>query len=279
MKYGLTLPDTVDARTLGELAFEAEEAGWDGVFYWDVVCGNDPWVALAAAAMRTERVRIGTMLTPVSRRRPWKLASEAMTLDHLSNGRLILPVGLGAADPNSPFVKVGEERDRKVRAKLLDEGLDILVGLWGGQPFSYNGEHYHIEDVTFSPQPAQLPRIPIWVVGAWPRMKSMRRVLRWDGVLPTKMNDDGSFADMAPADLQAMKAFIDEQRISTTPFDIVMEGETPGDDHERAAAIIRPLAEAGLTWWLEAVWSTPETEGGLEGMRARIQQGPPHIDA
>ncbi|MFL5658077.1 MAG: LLM class flavin-dependent oxidoreductase [Ktedonobacteraceae bacterium] len=276
MQYGLTLPTTVDARTLAELAHEAEEVGWDGVFYWDIIFGNDPWVALAAVAMRTERIRMGTMLTPVSRRRPWKLAGETVALDHLSNGRLILPVGLGA--PDTGFDKVGEETDRKVRAKMLDEGLDVLTGLWSGQPFSYSGEHYHIQDVTFSPTPLQSPRIPIWVVGAWPRMKSMRRVLRYDGVLPMKMNDDGSFAEMTPADIQAMKTFIDEQRSQTSPFDIVMEGETPGDDHEKAAAIVRPLAQAGVTWWLEAVWASPQTRGGLEGMRTRIKQGPPRID-
>ena len=276
MQYGLTLPTTVDARTLAELAHEAEEVGWDGVFYWDIIFGNDPWVALAAVAMRTERIRMGTMLTPVSRRRPWKLAGETVTLDHLSNGRLILPVGLGA--PDTGFDKVGEETDRKVRAKMLDEGLDVLTGLWSGHPFSYSGEHYHIQDVTFSPTPLQSPRIPIWVVGAWPRMKSMRRVLRYDGVLPMKMNDDGSFAEMTPADIQAMKTFIDEQRSQTSPFDIVMEGETPGDDYEKAAAIVGPLAQAGVTWWLEAVWASPQTRGGLEGMRTRIKQGPPRID-
>ena len=276
MQYGITLPTSLDARTLAELAHEAEEVGWDGIFYWDVILGNDPWVALAAVAMHTERMRMGTMLTPISRRRPWKLASETVTLDHLSNGRLILPVGLGA--PETGFDKVGEEVDRKTRAKMLDEGLDILNGLWSGQPFSYNGEHFHIQDVTFSPTPVQSPRIPIWVVGAWPRMKSMRRVLRYDGVIPTKMNDDGSFGEMTPADLSAMKTFIDEHRSLTTPFDIVMEGETPGDDQEKAAAIVRPLAEAGLTWWLEAVWGSPEKYGGLEGMRTRIKQGPPRIE-
>ena len=275
MQYGLTLPTTVDARTLAELAHEAEEVGWDGVFYWVIIFGNDPWVALAAVAMRTERIRMGTMLTPVSRRRPWKLAGETVTLDHLSNGRLILPVGLGA--PDTGFDKVGEETDRKVRAKMLDEGLDVLTGLWSGHPFSYS-EHYHIQDVTFSPTPLQSPRIPIWVVGAWPRMKSMRRVLRYDGVLPMKMNDDGSFAEMTPADIQAMKTFIDEQRSQTSPFDIVMEGETPGDDYEKAAAIVGPLAQAGVTWWLEAVWASPQTRGGLEDMRTRIKQRPPRID-
>jgi len=278
MQYGVTFPN-VDARTLAELAHEAEEAGWDGVFVWDISWGIDAWVSLAAVAMRTERVRFGTMLTPLSRRRPWKVASEVVTLDHLSNGRVILPVGLGAVGPEDPynwFAQVGEETDRKIRAKMLDESLDILDGLWSGQPFSYDGEHYHILDVTFTPTPVQSPRVPIWVVGAWPRMKSMRRVLRCDGVIPVKMNEDGSFAEMTPADIVAMKAFIDEQRSQTTLFDIVMEGETPGDDHEKAASIVRPLAEAGVTWWLEAVWSTPQTQGGVEGMLRRVRQGPPH---
>ncbi len=279
MQYGVTFP-SVDARTLAELAHDAEEAGWDGVFVWDLIWGIDPWVSLAAVALRTERVRFGTMLTPLSRRRPWKVASEVVTLDHLSNGRVILPVGLGAAGPeheNSGFPKVGEEIDRKIRAKMLDESLDILDGLWSGQPFSYSGEHYRIQDVTFSPTPVQSPRVPIWVVGAWPRMKSMRRVLRCDGVIPSKMNDDGSFAEMTPTDIRAMKAFIDEHRSEKTPFDIVMEGETPGDDPAKAASIVRPLAEAGVTWWLEAVWGTPETLGGIEGMRTRVKQGPPRI--
>lgn len=279
MHYGVTFPN-VDIHVLAELAHDAEEAGWDGVFVWDVIFGTEAWISLAAVAMRTERVRIGTMLTPLSRRRPWTVASQAATLDHLSHGRVILPVGLGATGPehsNDDFKKVGEETDRKIRANMLDESLDILDGLWGGQPFSYSGEHYHIRDATFAPTPVQSPRIPIWVVGAWPRMKSMRRALRCDGVLPTRMNDDRSFAEMTPDDIRAMKAFIDEHRTQTTPFDIVMEGEIPGDTPERASAIVRPLAEAGVTWWLEAVWSTPETEGGIEGMRKRVKQGPPRI--
>lgn len=279
MQYGLTLP-CLDARTLAEFAHEAEEVGWDGIFVWDLSWGNDVWISLAAIAMRTERLRFGTMLTPLSRRRPWKVASEVMSLDHLSNGRVILPVGLGAAGEEHPhdwFSAVGEEVDRKKRAEMLDESLDILNGLWSGEPFSYEGVHYHIRNVTFEPKPVQTPRVPIWVVGAWPRMKSMRRVLRCDGVIPTKMNDDKSMVEMKPDDLRAMKAYIDENRTLTTPFNIVMEGETPGDDAEKAASIVRPLAEAGVTWWLEAVWGTPETQGGLEGMRERMRQGPPRI--
>ena len=135
--------------------------------------------------------------------------------------------------------------------------------------------------MTFLPTSAQTLHVPIWVVGAWPRMKSMRRAIRWDGVLPAKMTAEGASGDMEPDDLRALGAYITEQRPqvagtdAASPFDIVMEGETPGDDNDRAAAIIRPLAEAGLTWWLEGVWQTPVTQGGVAGMRERIRQGPP----
>ncbi len=283
MKYGFVFPGG-DVHTIAEMAAEAEEAGWDGVFipdciYIDVesksdpIPAFDPWVVLAAIAMRTERVRLGTMLTPVSRRRPWKLAREVATLDQLSNGRMVLPVGLGALD-DAGFAKVGEATDRKVRAQMLDEGLAILAGLWSGRPFSYEGEYYHIQEMTFLPSPVQSPRVPIWVVGAWPRKKSMRRVLRWDGLLPNKLNDDGSFAEITPADIGEMKRFIDEQRSETTPFDIIWEGRTPGEDRGKAAEVVRPWEEAGATWWMEAMWTAPN---GPDDVRKRVRQGPPRM--
>ena len=177
MRYGFIIPRG-DPRAVAELALEAEEADWDGAFYWDGINAGemetyDPWVVMAAMAMRTERVRIGAMLTPPARRRPWKLARETATLDHLSGGRLVLPVGLGAVDDGG-FGKVGEPTDRRVRARLLDESLEILTGLWSGEPFSYEGEHYKLGEMTFLPRPVQSLRIPIWVVGAWPSEKSMR---------------------------------------------------------------------------------------------------------
>ena len=138
MKYGFVLPIGCP-RDAADLAYEAEQAGWDGFFVWEPVWGFDAWVMLAAAAVRTSRIRLGTMITPVSRMRPWKLASETVALDHLSQGRLILSVGLGAI--NNGFAEFGEETDRKVRAELLDEGLEILTGLWKGQPFRYEGKH------------------------------------------------------------------------------------------------------------------------------------------
>ncbi len=283
MKYGITLPSQgvgSDPHTAVALAQAAEAAGWDGVFYWDAISIGgeevmyDPWIVLTAVAAATARVQIGPMLTPLARRRPWKLARETVTLDHLSGGRLILPVGLGTLDDGG-FGRVGEATDRKIRAQRLDEGLAILDGLWSGQPFSYSGTHYQIEEMTFLPPPVQQPRIPIWVVGAWPRPASMDRVARWDGLLAAKMNPDGSFGEMTPDDIRAAHVYIAKRRSATTPFDIVMEGDTPGDDPAAASAVVRLLAAAGLTWWLENVWNTPRTTAGVDGMRRRIEQGPP----
>lgn len=273
MKTGFVLPKG-DARTAVEMAREAEAAGWDGFFVWEPVWGIDPWVSLAAAAMVTERIRLGTMLTPLPIRKPWKLAGETVTLDQLSGGRLILSVGLGA--PDVGFADFGEPVDRKLRAELLDEGLAVLSGLWKGQPFNYEGEHYHVKENKFEFQPGppvQQPRIPVWVVGAWPRMKSMRRVLEWDGLLPNKMNAKGEHEHAKPEDIRAMKEWIDANRTRTTPFDIVVEGKTPGGDPAKAAAEVRRWADAGATWWIEALWE----EKDMDAVKKRVRQGPPVI--
>src|SRR6266705_3653172 len=282
MQYGFIIPNG-DTQSFPELAAEAEAAGWDGIFIPDCISIEteqfpaspwyDPWILLAVMAMRTRHIHIGTMLSAPSRRRPWKLARETVTLDHLSYGRLILPVGLGALEDGG-FTKVGEIPDRKQRAELLDESLEILTGLWSGKPFSFNGKHYHVEEMTFLPKPVQSPRIPIWVVGAWPSQQSMRRVLRYDGLLPNKITGGDAPAAITPEDIGAMKAYIEEHRSQTTPFEIVQEGETPGEDPERARAIVRPYAEAGATWWTESRWSFPP----IEELRRRIQQGPPRIE-
>src|SRR3990170_2780945 len=151
MKYGFVLPHG-DARTAAEFAAEAEAAGWDGFFVWEPVWGVDAWVSLTAAAMRTSTIRLGTLLTPLSRMRPWKLASESATLDNLSNGRVIISVGLGALDTG--FAAFGEVTERRTRAELLDEGLEILTGLWRGQPFQFTGVHYQVRPTDFNPPPA-----------------------------------------------------------------------------------------------------------------------------
>lgn len=282
VKYGFTVPGGEDFRGVVSLARDAEEAGWDGIFVPDCICIDDPlapnfdpWAILAAMAVQTERIRLGTMLTPVSRRRPWKLARETMTIDRLSNGRVILAVGLGALD-DSGFGKMGEATDRKTRAELMDEGLEIMNGLWSGEPFSFSGKHYKVGEVRFVPTPVQQPRIPVWVVGVWPKAKSMERVLRWDGLLPAMQEENGQYATPQPGDIRAMRAFLDEHHPAGPPVDIIYEGETPGDDPEKAASIVRPYAEAGITWWLDAMWGSPE-RGDVEAIRRRIKQGPPRI--
>lgn len=280
MRYGFVYPGG-EARAAAAAAHQAEAAGWDGFFVWDPVWGVDAWVSLTAAALRTERIRLGTMITPVSRYRPWQLAGVTATLDRLSNGRVILAVGLGAID--SGFSQFGEVTDRRVRAELLDEGLAIVTGLWRGQPFNFEGRHYHVMETTFvlPPPPKQTPRIPIWVVGAWPWPKSMARAARYDGLLPAKLKG-GSFEALTPADVRDIKAYLAQQSGVAAPYEIVVEGETP--DHTDAAALgrIKALAGAGVTWWLEAMWpeaneKTIWTAAAQARILGRIRQGPPRV--
>jgi len=258
-----------DPRAAADLAALAEEHGWDGVFTWDAIAigtmeAYDPWVALAAMAMRTERVRMGAIVTPPSRRRPWKLAREAMTLDRLSNGRLILPVGLGALD-DAAFANVGEPTDARTRAELLDESLAIIEGLWSGKPFGYDGRHYRFGEMTFLPTPVQQPRIPIWVVGAWPHERSMRRTLRWDGVYAQVEGVEAirAVADWAEREWPAATR--------DRPWDVIAEGRTPADDPGTAAAIVAGYEAAGATWWIESDWESTS----VEAVRERIVAGPP----
>lgn len=276
MKFGVVMRTDIPLSSIADLAEEAETSGWDGFFLWDSFAGQDPWVLLTSVALRTERIRFGPLLTAPSRRRPWQLASETATLDHLSNGRLILPVGLGAAE-DLGFARFGEVTDRRLRAELLDESIDILQGLWTGKPFSYKGKHYNLHEATFQLNPVQSPRIPIWVVAAWPVQKSMGRALRCDGILPVKATPQGISSLLTPEDIRGIKAYVDQHREQLTPFDIVMEGETSGESIAQAQAIVQPFAEAGVTWWLEDVASTPYKAGGLEGVRVRILQGPPRL--
>src|SRR5919202_295422 len=193
MRYGFVLSAGTAIEQL-ELAVLAEQAGWDAVFPYETGYGVDPWTLLAAIAQRTSRVRLGTMLTPLPWRRPWKLASQVVTLDHLSGGRAILAVGTGATD--AVLGTTGEPVEVRTRAELLDEGIDIIAGLWEGR-LTFEGKHYRVDfearraEFERTARTIQQPRVPIWVVGAWPRPRSMRRVLRCDGLLPMVMDPSG----------------------------------------------------------------------------------------
>lgn len=287
MRIGLTIGNTNlfgDVRALAELMRQAESLGWAGVFIEDYIVYQglrdaptyDPWVALAAIAMRTERMQIGTLVTPLPRRRPWKVAREAMTLDHLSGGRFVLGVGMGDVNDAS-FAALGDATDVKRRARLLDEGLDVLSGLLSGQPFRYDGTEYHTEELTFLPAPIR--QIPIWIGGGWPRQSLVRRAAQYDGVCPYPIGEESEYSaswrEMTPDRIRTLGAAIAAARTRTTPFDIVLGGETPGEDPAATRAILAPLADAGVTWWTEFVGPY---RGDASAMRARILQGPPRLD-
>jgi len=277
VRFGFVLPGGTATQQLG-LAVLAEEAGWDGVFVWEAPYGVDAWTLLAAMAQTTSRIRLGTMLTPLPWRRPWKVASQAATLDQLSNGRAVLAVGLGAI--TTGLHRMGDPTDRRTRAEMLDEGIDLIQGLWQGQ-LRFTGKHYNIdvsgrEDLYRVARPVQQPRIPIWVVAAWPRPRSMRRALRCDGLLPATMDSAGTFRRTTPEDIRAMRRWLEEHGSMQGSFDIVTEGETPGDDADRAAAIVSPWADAGCTWWLEVRWQLPhESDERMREVRQRLAAGPP----
>ncbi|QBD75457.1 LLM class flavin-dependent oxidoreductase [Ktedonosporobacter rubrisoli] len=276
MYYGIYVPnfgDETGVRALAALAHEAEQAGWDGFFLWDHILYRasppvtmvDPWITLSAVAMLTERIRIGTVVTPLARRHPWQLARETVSLDHLSSGRLILGVGLGHP-PRIEFAPFGQESDDLVRAEKLDEGLEVLTGLWKGEAFSYQGRRYRIKKTVFWPPALQQPRIPIWVAGFWPNKAPFRRAARWDGVVPLKRGG------LQPDDVEQIKSYVRDHRTSAEPFDIVKIGITPGEHPARARRIVAPYAEVGATWWLESFFTR---RNSLEEMRQRIRQGPP----
>lgn len=276
MRFGIVL--TVgDPGETADLAALAEDAGWDGVFTWDGIAVGpgdtyDPWVVLAAIAIRTERVRLGAIVTPPARRRPWKLARETMTVDRLSGGRLVVPVGLGALD-DAAFGGVGEPTDARTRADLVDESLAILEGLWSGEPFAFEGRHFRFAAMTFRPPPIQRPRIPVWVVGAWPSPRSMTRAARWDGMVAQAPAADGTSAAPTPGQLREIVAWLGRERAAagrSGPYDVIAQGSTPAGDPGAARAAVAPYADAGATWWIEADWET-----SLDGLRGRVEAGPP----
>jgi alkanesulfonate monooxygenase SsuD/methylene tetrahydromethanopterin reductase-like flavin-dependent oxidoreductase (luciferase family) len=276
MKYGLALPtggECGDPTFVVELAVLAEATGWDGVFLEDYICFQgdanaptcDPWIALAGIAIETEYVRLGTMVTPLSRRRPWKVAREVAGIDLLSQGRMVLGVGLGDTGEHvvgdSSFTAFGETLDPRVRAEMLDEALAIIAGLLGDGTFSFTGKHYQVGPVDFAPKPVQVPRVPIWVGGGYPNPGPTERALRQDGSCMYGARTH----DLSVEDVTDLR-----QRAGDRPFDICVGGrERREGDEEWLAA----MAGAGMTWWTEYVPAQDR-----EAMRGAIARGPLRID-
>ncbi len=263
MRYGISLANIgtySDPGTAVRVATVAERSGWDGLFVWDHLAfvwgvpAADPWIVLAAVASATEQIRIGTLVTPVARRRPQVLAHAVATLDVLSGGRVIFGAGLGGVA--GEFGAFGEPRDAKVRAEMLDEGLEVLRLLWSGAEVNHRGKHYALDGVTLTPTPIQ-EHLPIWIGGN--RTPSLRRAARWDGWCPG--TSDPSGVTLSPRELARRLELIDQK----DAFDVAIMGERNGDDP-------RAYEEAGATWWVENVH---DRRGAYEEMLALIDAGPP----
>jgi alkanesulfonate monooxygenase SsuD/methylene tetrahydromethanopterin reductase-like flavin-dependent oxidoreductase (luciferase family) len=280
LQRGLAVPCFAeDPMELAELGVEAERAGFDGFFLWDhIVFSNtgegppivDPWLVLAVVAARTTRIRLGTMITPVPRRRPWQLAKETTTLDRLSNGRLILGVGIGSP-AYGDFGIFHEPADERVRAELLDEGLDILAGLWSGERFSYQGRHFTLDPVRFTPPPVQRPRIPVWVGGVLPAARPIARAARWDGMVPIRFAERALVRPSA-ADLADVGTKIAAARAaagSPAEFDLVVWAEV-AEVPAQVPEIARPYQDSGVTWWIETAKPEPRW---WEGVQERVASG------
>jgi alkanesulfonate monooxygenase SsuD/methylene tetrahydromethanopterin reductase-like flavin-dependent oxidoreductase (luciferase family) len=287
MRYSIDVPNFGEfaaPEVFADVARRVEEAGWDALLVWDHVVEQkdlrreiaDPWILLTAAALATSRIRLGTAITPVARRRPAKLAREVTTLDRLTGGRMILGAALGAPVEDE-YGTFGDTTDTKVIAERLDEGLHALDLLWSGEQVSYRGNQITIDDVAFLPTPVQRPRPPIWIGGFWPHKAPMRRAARWDGAIPAT----AGFEDGRPPDVRQVRDLVlflrgcrAENGLADRPFDIVVGGTTPAGPAGRD--VVGPLADLGITWWDERMpWG--DDLDRAEPMLRRIDEGPPRI--
>lgn len=264
-----------------DLAVEAEQHGWDGFFTWDGVDLDgmdawDPWVVLAAAAVRTERITLGALVFALPRRRPWVFAKQAVTVDHLSGGRLVLPVGLGVPMDRAVSAVSGEAATLRERAERFDDALTVLDRSFTGERFDVDGTHLRVDGLQLRPVPVARPdgrtRIPLWVVGSFPSERSMGRAARYDGVVPQYRGDRAEH-QLDPQDVADVVAWVREHRPADAgPYDVVLHGALPadrGEARERVAA----LAEAGATWFVDALWD-PAT-ATPQALLERVRQGPP----
>ncbi|MGH3424498.1 MAG: LLM class flavin-dependent oxidoreductase [Nocardioidaceae bacterium] len=285
MRFSINVPnfgDFADPRTVARVALAAEQAGWDGLFVWDHVVHQkrlrrtfgDPWMLLTAAALATTRIRLGTLVTPVPRRRPQQLARQVATLDALSSGRTIFGAGLGGPIEDE-YGSFGEPTDPGVLAECLDEGLDLLQRYWSGEPVNHAGRHYQVQDVTLLPATVQHPRPPVWIAGFWPNRAPMRRAARWDGAVP--MFASAGHGHTPPVDevrdlVGYLHTYRDDREAKA--LEVVVGGASPGDP-AGARDVVGPLVDAGATWWDERLQQSSDDLDKLAPVLRRVEQGPP----
>ena len=290
MKYGLYCPtfgEYADPKYLVKLAQLAEKSGWDGFFIWDhiLLLGSglpvaDAITTLAAIAVKTNKIKLGPMVTPVPRRRPWKLAKELITLDHLSNGRIILGAGIG--NPDWEYSLFGENPNLRIRAQKLDEGLEIISKMCRGE-VEYHGKYYTVEKERIGPTSIQKPRIPVWVAGTYGFKAPLRRATRWDGVFPLSMKVEElrkpsesirnwSSMWLKPSELSEIMATISHYRGSLYGFDVVNSGSTLRDSEKDARDKVKKYVKVGSSWWLEWILDSPNL---VDDYKELIMKGPP----
>ena len=267
MRFGLSVANFgtyAEPARVVELAAAAEASGWDGLFLWDHLSfawgpdAGDPWILLAAVAHATERLRLGTHVTPVPRRRPHVLAVTVATLDRLSGGRVVFGAGLGGNERE--FAAFGDETDERVRGAMLDEALEILRQLWAGEEVRQRGDHYVVDGVRLGALPLQRP-LPIWIGGNAPR--PLRRAARYDGWAANSSYIDRMTLD--PGDVAARLETIRGVRGDLAGFDVVVQGLSDLADPSAYAA-------TGATWWLENVH---DLRGPFEAQLELVRSGPP----
>jgi alkanesulfonate monooxygenase SsuD/methylene tetrahydromethanopterin reductase-like flavin-dependent oxidoreductase (luciferase family) len=262
MRFGICLANLgsfSDPQVSLELALVAEAAGWEGVFTWDHLAfvwgapAADPWTVLAAVAASTSRVRVGTAVTPVARRRPQVLAHQVATLDRLSGGRVTFGAGLGGSRPE--FEKFGEPGDTRIRAAMLDEGLELLRGFWSGEKVTHRGTHYTVDGVTLAPTPVQ-ERVPIWIGGN--RAASLRRAARWEGWIADSADPTGM--TLSPDDVARSIETIGRG----DGYDVAVLGQSDRGDPDA-------YERAGATWWLE---NLHDHRGDRAALLKLVEAGP-----
>lgn len=283
LQFGIVLgnmADVADADELVEYAVAAERAGWDGVFFVDHLqyppekhdAGPDPWTTLAGIATRTDRIRLGTWVTPLPRRQPWQLARDLATLDQLSGGRVMLGAGLGTPSENRKF---GLPDDTGTLAERFDEAVDVITGLWSGDPFSYDGEHFTLDEVTLLPTPVQEPRIPVLRGGFWPNREPIERGARLDGIMPLSpgirgVEDESTLGGDVPASIETeLRELVSYyHRVADDPGDVFLPFDFPG----APADVLEIYRELGVTWGLATTW---DQDRRYNPSMDRILDGPP----
>lgn len=269
-RFALGVPNAdvfADVELLCTLACTAEARGWDGFFLWDHLLYRenrptvDPWIALGAIAATTSTMQLGLMISPLPRELPWEVAKRCVTIDAFSGGRFLFGAGLGAwPEEHAAF---GFDPDARTRADQLDESLEIITGLSTGEAFAFAGQHFHVDAPPMRPALASA-HLPIWIGGKWPARRPFRRAARYDGIFAVH-EGYGRGRTMPPEALADIVAYVRSQRADDSPFDVAIEGTTPGDD-------VASYVDAGLTWWVETLgwW-----RGGADENLARVDAGPP----